>query len=61
MDNNFIDGFGRVNFIVEGMDILVRIVYYGEYKFKYIMVFGIDMLLFNIIEVLYLNLDGEMF
>lgn len=58
-DNNFIDGFGRVNFTVEGMDILVRIVYYGEHKLKYTMAPGTDMSLFNTIEALYLNLDGE--
>lgn len=58
-NNPQIDDFGTVLFTVSGQDVLVRIIYYEEYLLKYTMDANTDLSLFDTIEALYLNADGN--
>ena len=58
-NNVQINDFGTVLFTVVGQDVLVRIIYFQEYILKYTMTADTDLSLFNTIEALYLNADGN--
>lgn len=58
-DNISVTSFGDVKFTVDGYNLIVTIMYYQTYRLKYIMSQETDMNIFNTIEALYLNPNGD--
>src|SRR5690606_30380593 len=58
-NETFIDSFGRVYFTRSNDNVLVTIVYNGEYKLKYTFDSDTDYSMFNTIEAYYINVDGN--
>src|SRR5690606_33876916 len=58
-NNQLIDSFGRVYFTRSDNEVLVRILYNGEYKLKYTFDEDTDFSMFNTLEAYYINVGGN--